>query len=313
MLNTNIPTLTEENIDKELLNELLNDFNENINNDINTNANTNALNKLLKTAFSQIQNNKNDALQLYYQPIFNIQVRKIVGVEALLKWNFNSNNSNKKDKYFSPKKIIRIAEQTNLINDLSEWILKSVCQKLNQWKKFYKNSWNSIHNNHLKLSLNISPKQLQQRDFCEMVAAILAKYDVDTKLLEFGFSESALMQDYDNNLIVLKKLKQMGINLLIDNFAGENLPLSKLLHCPTQSVKIDKQLIKNLNNLDNNKNTFAFCYGLISLCKALKINVIAKGVESAKQYEILKGLQCQQAQGFFIATPMSVEKVEKFF
>ena len=69
MLNTNIPTLTEENIDKELLNELLNDFNENINNDINTNANTNALNKLLKTAFSQIQNNKNDALQLYYQPI----------------------------------------------------------------------------------------------------------------------------------------------------------------------------------------------------------------------------------------------------
>lgn len=320
MLYNNIHTINEENIDKNLLNELLNDFNENINNNNNVDNNIMTLNKLLHNSFTQIKNSKDDTLQLYYQPIFDIQIRKPIAVEALLRWSCPNNNqqdNNKninKQKYYSPKKIIHIAEQSNLINDIGEWILKSVCQKVSYWKKIYQNSWNSVENsNHFKLSVNISPKQILQNDFCEMVAAIFAENDVDTNLLEFEFSESTLMQDYENNLIVLKKLKQMGISLAIDNFAGENLPLSKLLHCPTQSVKIDKQIIKNLNNINKNENTFAFCNGIINLCKALQLNVIAKGVENAKQFEILKDLKCQQVQGFFLATPMSCENIEKIF
>lgn len=238
---------------------------------------------------------ENNQLEVYYQPIIDLRSNKICDTEALLRWNHPTRG------LLTPAEFITAAEETGIINEMGKWVLKTVCQQNKYWQD--NNILTAI------MSVNISLKQLQQIDFVDQIATLLAAAGLDPKYLQLELTENRLIEDIDYINAVLNRLKKLGIKIAIDDFGTGYSGLSYIKYFPLDKLKIDKSLIKNI---PHNLVEKALVDTLINMCKNLHINSCVEGVETQEQYQYLHEQYCNEAQGFYFSHPLSAKDYERF-
>lgn len=238
--------------------------------------------------FNQIKRGvKEREFELYYQPQIDIHSGKIVGSEALLRWNHPDRG------VLSPYHFIKIAEERGMIRDLSRYVLVAACHQLKEWQ--------DMGFEH-PLSVNISPQDFSHRDFCREVRHIVKQSHADPTLLELEITESAIMRNAEAIQNQLQTLRNLGIHLAIDDFGTGYSSLSYLKHFPITKLKIDKSFIKDLEKDSSDR---AIVSAIIDMAKNFKLTVVAEGVEELEQEHILKREGCDVIQGYLYSKPVS--------
>ena len=229
---------------------------------------------------------KNDELSLVFQPQLNIRSDKIIGAEVLLRWTHPILGS------ISPAEFIPIAENTGLIKEISFWVMENACKKISETQKL------GIE---IRLAVNLSAMQFRQANLPESIAMTLQKYRVAPRLLEVEITESMLMRDISQAIIILKRLKEMQIRIAIDDFGTGYSSLSYLRRFPLDALKIDRSFIDELVvDADDTAITLA----IISMAKSLRLDVIAEGVETKQQQDFLARNGRDDIQGYYFARPL---------
>ena len=238
---------------------------------------------------------KNEEFSLVYQPQIQLADNRIVGFEALVRWNSPDKG------VLAPYKFIPIAEETNLILPLGEWIINEVC-KLN--KKWHDNGYTE-----LTAAVNISAKQFFNSDIVAIVKEAIKKTKLNPKFLELELTESIIMDDVDKAIDIFNKLKSMGVKISIDDFGTGYSSLSYLKQFPIDCLKIDQSFISNLTHDTINDITIANL--VIDLGHKLGLQVIAEGVETNQQIEFLSKFACDKIQGYIVSKPLNKIEFEK--
>ena len=248
---------------------------------------------MLETAFRYALNN--NELCLYYQPKIDIMTGDISGVEALVRWQHPVKG------LLMPADFIWLAEETGLIIQLDEWVLREVFTLI-------KNNWPMNPNGEGLISINISPRHFKAKhDIFFYIKTLMQEFNVNPKLIDIEITESVLLDDSQYNLRVLHKLVDMGFTLSLDDFGTGYNSLSYLLQVPVNRVKIDKSFI---NGLPDNKNSIAIVRAIITLCHNLNKKVIAEGVETQEQVQFLKQEGCDEIQGYYFSKPIPIHELE---
>lgn len=259
----------------------------------NKHMHTNVL-KALQTEADLRKAVKNNEFELYYQPVFSLSTNKIVGCEALVRWNHPKRGT------LLPKDFLHIAEETGLLAQIDKWVLIESCLQNKDWQnKGYKPC---------TIAVNLSVKQLKQKKFSEFVRSVLSKTKMDSKYLELELTENVLLENSESTSKTFKYLKKMGIQLAIDDFGTGYSSLTYLKDLPANILKIDQSFIKDLIV---DKTTTAIVQSIISLAHSLHLKVVAEGVENQSQLVFLQEQGCDQAQGFLYGRPMKAKAFTK--
>ncbi|BBP55190.1 MULTISPECIES: putative bifunctional diguanylate cyclase/phosphodiesterase [Pseudomonas] len=221
---------------------------------------------------------------LHYQPKLDLKSGKVVGVEALVRWDRPDHG------LVYPSDFIPVAEDSGLIVPLSQWVLQEACQQACRWQ--------AQGMRPLYLSVNISAIDFRQRGFVEGIARTLKETGLAPTQLELEITESVLMQNVDTTVAILKAIKQLGIRLAIDDFGTGYSSLSYLQKFPVDVLKIDQSFVGDLS-IDSNDAKLVST--IISLGKSLNLHIIAEGVETLEQLEFLKKHQCEEVQGYYFS------------
>ncbi|MFQ6559626.1 EAL domain-containing protein [Pseudomonas sp. Lb2C1-1] len=221
---------------------------------------------------------------LHYQPKLDLKSGKVVGVEALVRWDRPDHG------LVYPSDFIPVAEDSGLIVPLSQWVLQEACQQACRWQ--------AQGMRPLYLSVNVSAIDFRQRGFVEGIARTLKETGLDPTQLELEITESVLMQNVDTTVAILKAIKQLGIRLAIDDFGTGYSSLSYLQKFPVDVLKIDQSFVGDLS-IDSNDAKLVST--IISLGKSLNLHIIAEGVETLEQLEFLKKHQCEEVQGYYFS------------
>lgn len=235
----------------------------------------------------------NEEFYIVYQPLINTIDKTISGVEALMRWESAENG------LISPVDFIPIAEDTGIILPLGIWMLQQTCYQFKHWYEKYHTD--------MRLCVNISSIQLNNQNFYDTIIDILENTQMPPNLLELEITESILIQDYNKIALVLQKLRERGIRLSLDDFGTGYSSFNYLKHLPLDTLKIDKSFVMDLNNSSNGK---AIVSSIIELAHILNLDVIAEGVETAEQFDCLKGIGCHNIQGYYISRPVKAEVIE---
>ncbi len=227
---------------------------------------------------------------IYYQPQINYQTNKIVGVEALLRWN------HPRFGLIPPDKFIPIAEETGLIVQIGEWILTEACKQLKEW---HDEGYPLI-----SMAVNLSARQFEQNHLFSMVKSVLEKVQLNPNYLHLELTENLIIKNTSVTLETMKKLKNIGINIAIDDFGTGYSSLGYLKSLPINTLKIDKSFIKDMT-----KDDAAITNTIITLAQNLDLSVVAEGVETKEQAEFLSDRKCYLMQGFYFSRPMKVEEI----
>lgn len=229
---------------------------------------------------------KKDEFEIYYQPLISLIKNKIIGFEALLRWNHPT------EGLVYPDKFIRYAEELNLISPIGYWVIENVCQQLKEW--------NAVGLSIEYIAVNVSGVQLQS-NFAETVSQILEKSKTPAEFLDLEITETFLMKGLKIPLEQLKQLRNSDINLSIDDFGVGYSSLSQLKQLPINNLKIDRSFIGDIvHDLDG----LAIVEAVIAMGKKLKLNITAEGVETAEQFRLLKTMRCDIAQGYHFSKPV---------
>ena len=224
---------------------------------------------------------ENHQFELHYQPMIDLATGEIVGAEALLRWRHPT------DGLRLPGEFIEAAEDTGLVVPLGEWVLREACNQLQRWRAsgFEK----------LRLAVNVSSVQLGQPDFAAVAADAMRMADVDPFALELEITETAVMADAERSAQVLRELRALGVGILLDDFGTGYSSLNYLKRFPIDAVKIDRSFVRDIVS-----NTFdrAIAESIVSLCHKVGLRITAEGVETRAQLELLRGLGCDEVQGF---------------
>jgi diguanylate cyclase (GGDEF)-like protein/PAS domain S-box-containing protein len=231
---------------------------------------------------------------LNYQPQWDLKTSKMVGVEVLLRWQ------SAEFGLMPPSEFIALTENSGLIFDLGQWVLRTACVQARKWSL--------AGHQGFKVAVNISGKQLKQPDFLEMVDRVLKDSGVDPASLELEFTESVIMEQADKTIETLQALKKMGIQLSIDNFGTGYSSLNYLKHFPIDRIKIDRSFVADL---DHSNDDATLVETIISMGHSLNRKVLAEGVENGKQLNFLTAAGCDEVQGFYLAMPMTAEDIAK--
>ncbi|WP_434648790.1 EAL domain-containing protein [Pseudomonas sp. D1-2] len=221
---------------------------------------------------------------LHYQPKLDLTSGKVVGAEALVRWNRPDQG------LVYPSDFIPVAEDSGLIVPLSQWVLQEACQQACRWQ--------AEGMRPLYLSVNVSAIDFRQRGFVDGIARTLKETGLDPTQLELEITESVLMQNIDTTVATLNAIKHLGIRLAIDDFGTGYSSLSYLQKFPVDVLKIDQSFVGDLS-IDSNDAKLVST--IISLGKSLNLHIIAEGVETREQLEFLKIHQCEEAQGYFFS------------
>lgn len=223
---------------------------------------------------------------LYYQPQVDIENGKIIGMEALIRWEHPYLGM------VSPAKFIPIAEETGIIVDLGEWVMYTACMQNKLWQEQgYKK---------LTVSVNLSPLQIKQPDIIEVIKKILETTELSPEYLELEITEGVLMSPNNEILKKIEKIKSMGIKIAIDDFGTGYSSLSYLKRFPMDKLKIDQCFVRDIPQNDNG----AIAKVVIGLAKSLNMRVIAEGVETKEQVDFLRENGCEEIQGYYYGRPM---------
>lgn len=235
----------------------------------------------LRTAYEQ------EKLFLAYQPKFNIDASSVSGFEALLRWKDDCGN------FISPGIFIPLAEHSGLIVRMGEWILLEAIKEL---KKIHDFGWKHTH-----MSVNISVAQLNHPDVLDMLRRVLSKTKINPKFIDLEITESISMGDLDSNLALLNDIKSLGFSLSIDDFGTGFSSLNYLQKMPIDRLKIDQAFVRT-SNTESGREIVEM---IIHLGRTLDLTVIAEGVETVGELDILKLFHCDEIQGYLYAYPMA--------
>ena len=246
-----------------------------------------------------LENHMHQALErnefsLVYQPQLVLRDGRICGMEALLRWN------NAMLGMVSPAKFIPVAEETGLILPLGEWVLRTACSQLQEWRL--------AGLTQARMAVNVSGRQFSQADFPATVAGILGETGLPPKLLEIEITESVLMSADARTQQVMAELRALGVTLAIDDFGTEYSSLSRLAQFPINRLKVDQSFVRNMNT---SASGAAVVTAVIQLAKALGLSVVAEGVEEPEQLLMLQGLLCDEAQGYLLGRPQPAEDIRR--
>jgi polar amino acid transport system substrate-binding protein len=229
---------------------------------------------------------------LYYQPKMNIKSGKIVGFEALIRWNQGDKG------IVFPRDFIPFAEDHNLISFVTNWVINDVCRQLCEWKK--------AELNLLPVSINLPINQFNKQDFIPYLTKITDSYNISPKLIELEVTESIFMDDMKSTNSKLNELISMGFQISIDDFGTGFSSLNRLKEIPCNIIKIEKSFIESIN--DNTPDN-VIVSSIISMGHGLNMEVQAEGVESEVQYKFLELNHCDTLQGFILSPPVPAEEI----
>jgi diguanylate cyclase (GGDEF)-like protein len=230
-------------------------------------------------------------LFLMYQPQMDVATGKIVGVEALLRWQHPELG------VVPPVKFIRIAENSGLIVPIGEWVVRTACSQARKWQN---------EGLPAKVAVNVSAVQFRQDGFCELIRRVLHETGLAPQYLELELTESLLLANADVTFSVLHELKAMGLTLAIDDFGTGYSSFNYLRQFRVSKLKIDRSFIKDVAV---NPDDAAITTAIIGMAKSLKLKVIAEGVENEAQMSFLQAHQCDEIQGYYFSKPLAVDKV----
>jgi diguanylate cyclase (GGDEF)-like protein len=238
----------------------------------------------------------NRELQLYYQPILSLESNRLVGFEALLRWHHPMRG------ILLPEEFLSVAEESGLILPISNWVLNETCSQLRQWHEQFPDLKD------LTVNVNISGKQLLQPNFIERVAAALETHKLKAEYLKLEINEAALISNYARANEVFTELKNLGVQLQVDNF-GKGHSAPRYLHqFPITTIKVDKSFIEGMGK---GRGTTDFIRAIVSMSRELGIKIIAEGIETGEQLEELKKLLFDFGQGYLFSKPLDAESAEK--
>ena len=234
-------------------------------------------------------------LRLHYQPIVNLVDGRVLGHEALVRWQHPTRG------LLGPEQFIAIAEETGLIVPLGTWVLEEACKQARQFQT-RDPMWSG-----LTMSVNLSGGQLGQRDLVDVIGAAHLDAGLRPEHLQLEMTESVLMDDAANTITILQDLKDLGVLLGVDDFGTGYSSLAYLKRFPVDVLKIDRSFVSGLSeDLDDS----AIVAAVVSLADTIGLRTIAEGVETGVQRDILIGLSCTRAQGYLFARPMAVAEAE---
>lgn len=253
----------------------------------------NALKNRLRMAEQLQQALNNDEFFLLYQPQIDLKTGMIIGVEALVRWR-------REGKVVPPIQFIPVAENSGLIVPLGSWILEKAIQQQVAWREM---------GHELRMSVNVSPRELTEEKYIEQVESLMSQYDIAENQLELEITETMIMSDTDVIIEKLLSLKKLGITIAIDDFGTGYSSLGQLQKLPVDRLKIDQFFIKEVDKNPENAHIAAM---IIKMGHELEIAVIAEGVEEASHKKILEELNCDEAQGYHFAKPLLPEDIIDF-
>ena len=227
---------------------------------------------------------------LFYQPKVDIITNKIMGVEALIRWN------HPKQGLLLPFKFIPVAEETGLIIDIGRWVLNEACQQNRKWQK--------QNLKPLSMAVNVSPRQFQYPGFYEDVNYAIERSGMNPDFLELEITESMLMSDVEDAIKKLKRLIGVGLSMAIDDFGTGYSNLKYLVNFPVSTLKIDQTFIKDVETDDS---IAALMHSIINMAKSLDLKTVAEGVENKNQVSFLRDHGCDIVQGDYYSKPLPAE------
>ena len=236
----------------------------------------------------------NNEFSLVYQPQVNLRTGEIVGVEALLRWEHPEHGA------ISPAEFIPFAEESGLIIDIGYWVIKTACAELSRWR--------TAGLPEIRMSINISARQLMEDNIVRNIINIMKDYDVPGSCIELEITENAIMDDMDSIIRKLQELSSHDITIAIDDFGTGYSSLSYLHKLPIHTLKIDRTFLKE-SRINKGDNTIINT--IVAMAKGLSLNVIAEGVESQAQLEYLREIECSEAQGFLFGKPLPSEVISQ--
>ena len=237
-----------------------------------------------------------DAFELHYQPKLELSSGKLVGAEALIRWQ------NEDGEHIPPGTFIPMAEESGLIIPIGDWVLREACRQANRWQQNY--------NLAPRIAVNISSQQFYQSDLQQTVMKALFEAGARPSSLQLELTESILMRDVSKTIAVLEYLRNTGITLAIDDFGTGYSSLSYLKRFPIDALKIDRSFVMDL---ESSNDSATICAAIIAMARELGLTVIAEGVETASQADFLKAQECDQIQGYLFSKPVPAREFEQRF
>jgi len=230
----------------------------------------------------------------FYQPIVALDSGRIVGFEALLRWQHPTRG------LVGPDQFIMVAEETGLIRELGWWNLREACRQLSEWKSQSDNYLN------FTMNVNLSAKQFLQPNLVEEIRDLVEELDFSPETLKLEITESTVMIDPAATAKMLQQIKDLGILLAIDDFGTGYSSLSYLHRFPLDTLKIDRSFISGVSDTGEGME---IAQTIMPMAKNLRLDVIAEGVETIEQVALLKKLQCKYAQGYYFSKPLAAAEV----
>ncbi|MEM9380354.1 MAG: EAL domain-containing protein [Planctomycetota bacterium] len=236
---------------------------------------------------------RNEELAVYYQPRVDIETRKILGMEALVRW------IHPQFGLVSPGQFIPLAEETGLIVPIGDWVLREACRQNAEWR--------AMGLPRIRVSVNLSPVQFRDPDLHTSVGAALDDTKLDADGLELEVTESLLMNDPAETAAALGRMRSRGIHISIDDFGTGYSSLSYLKRFPIDSLKIDRSFVTDVTS---NPDDAAIATAIILMGHSLKLTVVAEGVETENQLAFLRVLQCNEVQGYLFSPPVPADRAQ---
>jgi diguanylate cyclase (GGDEF)-like protein len=233
---------------------------------------------------------REDGFQLVYQPIIEVSTGNISHVEALLRL---------KDMSISPGLFIPIAEESDLIIHMGKWVINKVAEDIKSWQEKRIN---------VKVAINISPKQLYDRKFIPYLKDILNVYKISPQLIELEITENILLENKEENIKLIKEIKDIGYTISLDDFGTGYSSINYLSYIPLDKLKLDKSIKDRFVEL----NKIQIIDSIVNIAHGLDLKVVAEGVETDEEYRRFKRAKCDYVQGYYISQPLDKEKIENF-
>jgi diguanylate cyclase (GGDEF)-like protein len=238
-----------------------------------------------------------DQLVVHYQPQVDIRSGRIIGIEALIRWQHPDLG------LLPPARFIPLAEESGLIRPIGEWVLRQACQQAAKWRT------KGLSPERISVNCNLSASQLNSERFIEGILNIIEETNIEADLLELEITETTIMSDPDHMSEILNRLRDIGIKLAIDDFGTGYSSLSYLKALPISKLKIDQSFVRDI---PSDPDDMAITRAIIALGESLQMQVIAEGVETEAQADFLKQEGCFLAQGFLYAKPMKSNDLDHY-
>lgn len=236
-----------------------------------------------------------EQLEIYYQPIISVKDQNIVGFESLLRWH------HPEEGMISPGVFIPLAEETGLIVEIGEWVLRQSCLQCCRWQHI-------IPGHSFVFNINISPRQLKQSNLVQTVESILQETNCNRHLIKLEITESAILETDNKADTLLKEFHELGIKLCIDDFGTGYSSLSRLYQFPINTLKIDACFIRAIGRHEKKEKILE---SIVTLAHNLDMDVVAEGVETQLQLQKVQQHQCEYVQGYLFGHPSPMEEIEK--